>query len=89
MAPPVQLRVLVTGVRVKEALPYYLQLQVSSGRVSAANSVPLFAEKLKMNGMWKRVVYLPFFASSPPPRPLCRDEDAASFASHLTRPSTW
>lgn len=28
MAPPVQLRVLVTGLRVKEALSYYLQLQV-------------------------------------------------------------
>ena len=29
MAPAVQLRVLVTGCRVKDALPYYLQLQAS------------------------------------------------------------
>lgn len=28
MAPPVQLRCLVTGVRVNQALPYFLTLQV-------------------------------------------------------------
>ena len=28
MGPPVQLRVLVTGIRVKDARPYFLQLQV-------------------------------------------------------------
>ena len=32
MAPPVQLRCLVTGVRVNQALPYFLTLQVRARR---------------------------------------------------------
>ena len=38
MAPPVQLRCLITGVRVNQALPYFLTLQVRSTRAYAPPS---------------------------------------------------
>jgi hypothetical protein len=43
MAPPVQLRCLVTGVRVNQALPYFLTLQVRALSQEAFPCVVAFA----------------------------------------------